>query len=283
MPTGSITGVTSIATPWWIEFDATTTFTPPTQTGTLYWDKTDSIQTLNLVMEGGNAIQQIGEEQYYRIKCSAAITEGQAVMFTGTVGASGGLTGAPASGLTAATASYFMGIATESGALNDWIYVTSFGLVRGINTTGGAEAWVDGQILFYNPAVAGGLTKTVPTAPAAKIQAATVVYASAGSGSLFVRPTVYPILENLSDVESTAAAARDLIQYQAGGYWLHTQPSTVTGMGSAINLAGGVTGQVPYQTGVGATNFVTNGVTGQVLLSNGTLAPTWGSVAGGTF
>jgi hypothetical protein len=198
-----------------VVFDITPT-TLPTAQGTLYWDNADSIQTLSLVMEGGNAVQQIGEEQYFRIKCSAAVTEGQVVMFTGTVGASGGLTGAPATGLTASTASYVMGVATESGALNDWIYVTSFGLVRGINTTGGAEAWIDGQILYYDPTVTGGLTKTLPSAPNAKVQVCAVVHA-ASNGSLFIRPSFGGILGQYEgDVGFTSLAANDLIRRNAG-------------------------------------------------------------------
>jgi hypothetical protein len=216
-----------------VEFDITPATLPTTQ-GTLYWDNADNAQTLSLVMEGGNAIQQIGEEIYYRVKCSAAITEGQGVMLTGTVGASGGLTAAPASGLTKSTAYLFMGVATESGALNDWIYITSFGIVRGINTTGGAEAWVDGQILYYNPSVAGGLTDTEPTAPAAKIQVAAVVRA-ASNGSIFVRPRIGVQLDDLNDVESSSAATSDLLQYTSGGYWQHVAPSTVTGVGSVAN------------------------------------------------
>ena len=97
-----------------------------------------------LVMAGGTVTQQVGEEQYYRIKASSAITNGQVVMFTGTVGASGALTGAPATGLTAATASYIMGIATQDIALNGWGYVTSFGLVRQLNT----NAWAAGTIFL---------------------------------------------------------------------------------------------------------------------------------------
>jgi hypothetical protein len=203
-----------------VDFDITPT-TLPTAQGTLYWDNADSAQTLSLVMEGGNAIQQIGEETYYRIKCSAAVTEGQVVMFTGSVGASGGLTGAPATGLTAATASYVMGVATESGALNDWIYVTSFGLVRGINTIGGAEAWVDGQILYYNPAVTGGLTKTLPTATNPKVQVCAVVHA-ASNGSLFIRPTFGGILGQYEgDVQITTPAAGNLLLYD-GSKWYNS-------------------------------------------------------------
>ena len=223
-----------------VDFDITPG-TLPTAQGTLFWDNADSIQTLSLVMEGGNAIQQIGEETYFRIKCSSAITEGQVVMFTGTVGSSGGLTGAPATGLTAATASYVMGVATESGALNDWIYVTSFGLVRGINTTGGAEAWVDGQILYYNPSVAGGLTKTLPSAPNAKIQVCAVVHADS-NGSLFIRPSFGGELGQYEgDVQVTTPANGDLlIRNQTSGKWVNAPLTAGTAI-SVSNAAGAVT------------------------------------------
>lgn len=260
-----------------VEFDVTPAGTLPTAPGSMYWDNADGVQTASLVMAGGNVTQQIGEEQYYRIKASSAITNGQAVMFTGTVGGSGALTGAPASGLTDATSTYFMGIATEDIALNGWGYVTVFGLVRGINTTGGAESWVDGQILYYNPSVAGGLTKTVPSAPAAKIQVAVVVNAaSGGSGSLFVRPTINVSLEDLNDVETASASANDLLQYD-GSKWLHKAPSTITGIGSATNIAGGAANKIPYQTGSGATSFIDSPTSANTALVWNGSAFIWGT------
>jgi len=244
----SMTGVTGgISSPDFIQFD-TAVGTPPTTTDALYWNTADNAKTLDLVMEGGNVVQQVGEETYFRIKASAAITNGQAVMFTGTVGASGGLQAAPASGLTADTASYFMGVATEDIALNGWGYITHFGLVRGIDTSGGAESWVNGEILYYDPTVTGGLTKTVPVAPAAIIQVAAVVYASAVNGSLFVRPLIRSLLENLNNVESGAASTGDLLQYTAGGYWQHTPPNTITGIGGLANA-------LTIGTGLGGTSY----------------------------
>ena len=231
----SMSGLTGgIATPDYIDFDIAATTTRAS--GRLWWDNADNTQTLSLGMAGGNATLQIGEEMYFRVKASATITEGQLVMFTGTVGNSGGLTAAPATGLTKDTASYIMGVATENITLNDWGYITQFGLVRGINTTGGAEAWVDGQILYYNPAVAGGLTKTVPTAPAAKVEVAAVVKAGS-NGSLFVRPVARFSLAQLNDLETSAASNLDLLQYNsAGGYWQHKAPSLIT-VGEAATLS----------------------------------------------
>jgi hypothetical protein len=202
----------------WLQFDTTPSGMPTgvNANGTLYWDDADAIKTLNIVMEdSGEVIQHIGEETYYRVKASATITEGQVVMFTGTVGASGGLRGAPATGLTSTQSEYIMGVATQNIANNGWGYVTWFGEVKGVNTTGGAEAWVDGQILYYNPAVAGGLTKTVPTAPNPKVIVASVVHA-ASNGILFVRPTFGSALGATdSNVEITGLANGDLLQYDS--------------------------------------------------------------------
>lgn len=246
----SLSGLTGgITTPEYITFD-TTPGTVPTATGSLYWDSADGNQTLSLVMAGTNAVQQIGEETYYRIKASSAITEGQVVMFTGTVGASGALQGAPATGLTAATASYVMGVATENIALNGWGYVTHFGLVRNIDTTGGAEAWVDGQILYYDPTVAGGLTKTVPTAPNAKVQVCAVVHAAV-NGSLFVRPAFGGTLGQYEgDVNvSSPASGNTLIYDGVQGCWENADLSAGTGI-SIGNGAGSitVTNTAPDQT-----------------------------------
>jgi hypothetical protein len=260
-----------------VDFDITPG-TLPTAQGTLYWDNADSIQTLSLVMEGGNAVQQIGEETYFRIKCSAAITEGQVVMFTGTVGSSGGLTGAPATGLTAATASYVMGVATESGALNDWIYVTAFGLVRGINTTGGAEAWVDGQILYYDPTVTGGLTKTLPAAPNAKVQVCAVVHAD-NNGSLFIRPAFGGVLGQYEgDVQiTTPANGQLLIRDQTAGKWVN---ATLTdGTGISVTETNTAPDQVVSITGAGTTS-VTGTYPNFTVTSNDQYVGTVTSVSG---
>lgn len=60
---------------------------------------------------------------------------------------------------------------------------------------------------------------------------------------------------------------------------------TATSATTATNLAGGGAGQVPYNSASGTTAFLAAGTSGQVLQSNGTSAPSWGTVgvaAGGT-
>jgi len=249
--------------------------------GSLSWNSDDNAKTLELIGNNNVGIK-VGEENYYRIKATATITKGQVLMLTGTVGASGGLTAAPATGLTAATGSYIIGLAKESAVTNDWIYVQEFGEVKGIDTSGSSagETWANGDILYYNPAVTGGLTKNVPTAPNAKVQVAAVTYADASNGILFVRPTFEPRLNDLSNVYAISPSDGDVIVWDnTDGRWENRAQSTLTA-GKATNLAGGATGSLPYQSAADTTTFLAAGTDGQVLkLASG--VPTWSSDTSG--
>jgi len=291
----SLSGLTgSIATPTYIQFNTTQNPLPTDATGRIYYDSSDQFQTLAFQMNG-NVVQKIGEEQFYRIKCQGAITKGQVVSFAGTVGASGGLIGKAATGLTVDQANYILGVADESGINNDWIFVSSFGEVKNINTTGGAEAWVQGQLLYYNPLVTGGLTKTKPTAPNAIAIVAAVVHVGTNNGILFVRPTFGSVLGGTDgNVQFGALSNLDVVQYDSvAQYWKNVPASglsvsyaaTAGSAGSATtaitatNLAGGLAGSLPYQTGAGATTFLGLG-SSTYILTAGASAPAWSDPAG---
>lgn len=232
---------------------------PTDATGRVYYDNNDQFQTLAFQMNG-SVVQHVGEEQFYRIKCQGTITKGQVVMFAGAVGASGGLIGAAATGLQPTQANYILGVADESGVNNDWIFVTAFGEVKGINTTGGAEAWVQGQELYYNPAVTGGLTKNKPTTPNAIATVAAVVHVGTSNGILFVRPTFGSVLGGTDgNVQFGTLSNGDIIAYNtATSRWENVAQSTLA-VGTATNIAGGAAGSIPYQTGAGATSLLAAG------------------------
>jgi hypothetical protein len=283
----AITG--SIATPTYIQFNTTQNPLPTNATGRIYYDYTDQFQTLSFQMNG-NVVQRIGEEQFYRIKCQGAIAKGQVVSFAGTLGASGGLVGKAATGLTKDQAQYVLGLAAESGNNNDWIFVVSFGEVKNINTTGGAENWVQGDELYYNPAVTGGLTKIKPAVPNAIVLMAAVVNVGTSNGILFVRVTYGSVLGGTDgNVQFGTLNNLDVLQYNGTGqYWTNVPASglsvsyaatagsagSATTAGTATNLAGGATGSVPYQTGAGATTFLGLGTLNYIMTA-GASAPGW--------
>jgi hypothetical protein len=124
-------------------------------------------------------------------------------MFTGTVGASGKLTFGLAVADGSVPAEYMMGVTTQDIDNNAFGYVTSFGLVRGFDTTGSpyGEVWADGDLLYFDPATPGTWTNVQPVAPNISVPVAVVVNAGGGgSGSIFVRMELSKSLNNLQDV-----------------------------------------------------------------------------------
>ena len=264
----SMTGITGgISSPDFIQFDTAATVTDAT--GKLYYDNADQFQTLAFQMNGA-AVQKIGEELYYRVKLSSAATKGQVMMFSGTLGSSGGLTAAPATGLQPEQSNYILGVAHESGITNDWIFVTTFGEVKQLDTTGGAETWAQGDILYYNPLVAGGLTKVKPTAPAAICTVAAVVHVGSSNGILFVRPTYGSVLGGTDgNVNFSTLTSGNTLIYDANqSVWVNANLTASTG----INVTNGNGSITLTNTGVTALTGTTNQVnvsasTGNVTLS----------------
>jgi hypothetical protein len=216
--------------------------------------------TLEIGMGYDAVIQHVGLESYYRIKATAAITKGQLVMLTGAVGASGVVTGAPATGIT--DGQYIMGVATMDIPNNQFGYVTHFGVVRGFITNGASvgETWNDGDILWYNPSYAGGLTNVQPASPTPEIIVCVVITASSGNnGSVLVRPTFMPRLDQLTGVDISSPSADDLLQYD-GTSWVNrsglftniydngTESTRVATGTTAQRPAAPVTGDIRFNT-----------------------------------
>jgi hypothetical protein len=256
----SMTGITGgISSPDFIQFDTAATVT--NATGKLYYNAEDQFQTLSFQMNG-NQIQHIGEELYYRVKLSSAATKGQVLMFTGTLGASGGLRAAPATGLQPEQAHYILGVAGETGSTNDWIFVTTFGEVKSINTTGGAETWVQGDVLYYNPSVTGGLTKTKPSVPNAICIVAAVVHVGSSNGVLFVRPSFGSVLGGTDgNVNFTSLASGNTLIYDAvAGVWENAFLTDGTGISitegaGTITITNSAPDQTVALTGAGTTSI----------------------------
>lgn len=213
----------------WLTFNADPS-PVPAAVGSVFWNGGN---TLN-VQQTLNVAGKVNEDNFYYIKATADILKGRLVMFTGAVGASGVMTGAPASAGLAIDQGYvLMGLAAEDIATNDFGLVQWSGTLKGFNTGGAAvgETWADGDILYYNPAYPGRMTNVEPTAPNVKAIVAAVVYASNGnSGSVVIRLTPGSVLGGTdSNVNFGTLADGDVIQYDAtNAYWTNAPASSVS-------------------------------------------------------
>lgn len=159
-------------------FDTTNTTMPGD--GEMAWNATD--KTVDIGLPGGVTLQ-VGQEMHMLVKASSAITNGQCIMATGSDGNSGRITAAPAT--SAVDGIFIIGIATQSISSGQTGFITTFGVVRSIDTDGSGvgESWAAGDVLYPHPTIAGGLTKGAHTLD---IPIALVLFAG-NNGSLFVR------------------------------------------------------------------------------------------------
>lgn len=262
----------------WTTFDTTPQSVPETDTGTVYWSNDDA--TLNVVLEGGVAGQVCQQLDFHPKNTSGVqINKGQAVMATGVVGASTKITCAKAVANGTVPPQFMLGIAAQDIPANSFGYVVWFGSVRGFDTTGAnktvPETWVDGDVLYFDPAYPGELTKVEPFAPNLDLPIAIVTNA-ANNGAIFVRMKTGEKLDELHDVHAPTPAAGDVLAWDAvDGRWENTPASSIPSS-TATNLAGGLAGSVPYQSAPSTTTFLSIGAANTVMTSSGT-APQWSS------
>lgn len=148
------------------------------------WNEVD--KTINVGMEYG-VVQQVGQETYARVRNNTGVTipNGTVVGFAGAD--TDALLVAPYLADGSQPSLYILGIMThdlpDSGEKG---YCTTWGFIRDLDTS----AFNAGDILYASPSVAGGLTKTKPTAPDNVIPIAACVVSHATTGVIFVRPTI---------------------------------------------------------------------------------------------
>ena len=153
--------------------------------GQLTWNADETTADLGL----GTATLQVGQEMLVKVRntSGSTIEEGVVVMATGSIGNSGRITVAPHTGISS-IAKAVVGVTTEPILNGADGFVTAFGKVRHINTTGSTvgETWVDGDVLYIKPNDSGNLTNVVPADSEVYMPTAIVVHAHV-SGTLFVR------------------------------------------------------------------------------------------------
>lgn len=195
-----------------IDFDTADTIAGAV--GRLSWNNGEG--TLDLGLKGGNVTLQIGQEQIVLCKNDtlSSIPDGSVVYITGAAGQRPTIALAQAN--SESTSAYVFGVATETIAAGSEGFVTTFGIVRGINTS----AFLEGTALWLSESVAGAMTTVKPSAPNHLVQVGFCVRQHATSGEIFVRNQNGYELDELHDVLIVSKQNNDVISYDStAGVW----------------------------------------------------------------
>jgi hypothetical protein len=219
----------------------------------LTWN--DSEGTLNLTLKGSNVTVPLSQRDTVRVVNTTASTmagsDYQVVRITTPVGQRVGVTLAQAD--TEANSTDIIGVISETIASNGTGFVTTRGIIAGINTTGSlqSETWNEGDVLYLSPTVAGGLTKVKPVAPDNLCIIGYVVYKHATQGKIFVAIQTGWEIDELHNVKITGSptAGSLLIYNDTLDIWENARITagtnvTVTNADKSITIAaaGNVTG-----------------------------------------
>lgn len=163
--------------------------------GQLYYD-TDN-ESITFHNNDSNISLQVGQEGWMRVRnvTGSTITNGTAVYVNGAN------TGLPTIALAQANAigtSFVVGLVTESIANNAIGYVTVWGMVNGLNTSG----FADGTVLYLSPTTPGALTSTQPVAPNFSVRVGVVALSNMTTGKILVTPQDPAPLQNLVQTAS---------------------------------------------------------------------------------
>lgn len=195
-----------------IEFN--TAYTPNGEpVGAMYWNS--DRDTLELLTGSGEV--QVGEDLFFHCinQSGSTIPKGTAVMYAGSLGASGKMKVLPAVADGSVSSIVILGVAKQDILNGEEGKVLCWGQLSGFNTSVfGAD-----KILYIDPANAGGYTITEPQAPNLKYPIAATLD-DKNNGNIAVRAVFTPNLTELNDVQITNVQNGEaLVWNDANGRW----------------------------------------------------------------
>jgi hypothetical protein len=273
--------------------------------GKMVWNNSDG--TIEFQLKGGNVTLQVGQEQVVRIvnKVGSNLLEANYQCVRVRTQAEGGAAGQRlaiklAQANTKANHTGILGLVTETINNNQEGFITTFGLVRNIDTTGNlqGETWLDGDTLWLSETTAGGLTNVEPTTH--PVQIGYVVYAHQNNGKIFVSVSQgVDELGELHNVDISSPTNWQLLRYNSStSRWINDTlvasvlPSGIDaskiGAGTVDNTEfgylNGVTSSIQTQLNAkqGTLTLTTTGTSGAATLVGSTLnIPQYGGGGGG--
>lgn len=189
------------------------TGTPAWKEGRVFYDN-DS-KTLAYYNDEPDITLNIGQENIVRISNGETgnIPNGKVVYISGSQGnRPKGYLASASSGV----ASWERTIGVSTHDISTQGYVTTFGIVNGLNTTG----FVEGDHLYLSETNPGEFSTAIPSSPNHKVQVGTVLRSHATQGSILVTVNQGNHLWNLHDVKQSAWTNNQILRYnQPSGYW----------------------------------------------------------------
>ena len=239
----------------------------PTAVGSVSWNSGDG--TLDAILSA-NVTLQIGQENVALSYngSGATISNGKVVAVTGAQGQRPQIALADAS--SEATSAPTFGITTQSIANGSEGYVTTFGVVRGLDTS----AFTAGAPIYLST-TAGEFTATRPTAPDHTVFLGWVIKSNASSGEVFVNINNGWELDELHNVYINSPTQGQGLTYDAtAGYWTNTSIGNVTLTGTQT-LTNKTTEKLILNDGYTEEVFaITDGTTVNLDPNNGSIQ-TW--------
>ena len=201
----------------------TSPLTTPTSLGSMYWDSAN--RTVSLIDGDGDTTLQIGQEQKILVhnNTGSTLTDGQVVYVTGSTGNLPSV--ALASAIIESTSAATIGVVTESIAHGADGFITTSGIVNGLNT----NAFNEGDLLWLGT-TAGTFSTTKPISPNHLVLIGYVIKKAGGNGSILVKIQNTQELDECSDVLFSGLANNDLLVYEtASALWKNKSLATVLG------------------------------------------------------
>lgn len=227
---------------------------PAYQEGVVFYDSEN--HTLSLYNDEADVTHQLGQEQFLRVRnnTGATIPNGAAVLINGAHGNSAPtISGAIA---TSEASSQVVGLATHSIETDSFGYVTTYGIVRDIDTS----EFSAGDEVFLSATQIGSGVAIAPTIPNYKISLGHVINSASSNGSMLVQVgntklgggdlksettlnmSGVPFVTTISDTTAGGSQTDPLFVYDSGNNRLQLaslfiEPNVATKIGQVIKSA----------------------------------------------
>jgi hypothetical protein len=239
---GSITSVN------YIDFN-TGSAQPAWKSGRVFWDNVDG--ALSVYNAEADVTLQVGQENWTRVRnnTGTTVTNGTVVRLNGAQGDVPTVERAQSLAMSGSVnvLNQILGVATHNIEDNSFGYITTQGLVRGLNT----NAFNDGDTLFVGTGSSGILTNIPPRAPYEIIPVGVCVKASPGTSGIIYVAVQQPIdFSDLSSVRVTGS-------YSYGDLWVYKQSGSFGVWEHTDQLSGsyGITGSLIISSSNNTNDF----------------------------